>query len=265
MLDENTATLRLQLRRYGGPAATPLLLLHGLFGSGVNWHSIARRLAERRPVLVPDLRNHGDSPHASAMSYVAMANDLAALLEREGIERAAVVGHSMGGKAAMWLALHHPARIAAIGVVDIAPLNYPPGFETLVDAMLALPLQALSSRSDADRRLAVAIPDAAIRGYVLQNLRRDGAHWRWRLNLPDIAAALPAIRAFPDAPREQFTGPALFLYGTRSDYVDARALAAIRQRFPLARLRAVANAGHWVYADQPDAFVGALEGFLNGL
>jgi pimeloyl-ACP methyl ester carboxylesterase len=171
----------------------------------------------------------------------------------------------MGGKAAMWLTLHHPERIAAVGVLDIAPLTYPSGFETLIDALLALPLQTLSSRGDADRQLADAIPNAAIRGYVLQNLRRDGPHWRWRLNLPAIAAALPKIRAFPDAHDQQFTGPALFLYGTRSDYVDARALAAIRKHFPLARLRAVANAGHWVYADQPDAFIGALEGFLDGL
>ena len=259
------AALPLHLRRYGAPGPTPLLLLHGLFGSSANWHSIARRLAQRRPVLVPDLRNHGDSPHDPVMTYAAMADDLAALLEREAIERAVVVGHSMGGKAAMWLTLHHPERIEAIGVVDIAPLNYPSGFETLIDALLALPLPTLTSRADADRLLAHAIPHAAIRGYVLQNLRRDGEHWRWRLNLPGIAAALPAIRAFPEGRHQQFSGPALFLYGTRSDYVGARALGAIRERFPLARLRAIANAGHWVYADQPDAFIGALEGFLDGL
>jgi esterase len=259
------AALPLHLRRYGDPGQTPVLLLHGLFGSSANWHSIARRLAQRRPVLVPDLRNHGDSPHDPVMTYAAMGDDLGALLEREAIERAVVVGHSMGGKAAMWLTLHHPERIEAVGVVDIAPLTYPSGFETLIDALLALPLQTLTSRGDADRQLAVAIPNAAIRGYVLQNLRRDGQQWRWRPNLPVIAAALPAIRAFPDAHDQQFTGPALFLYGTRSDYVGARALAAIRERFPLARLRAVANAGHWVYADQPDAFIGALEGFLDGL
>ena len=255
----------LTLRRYGTPGGTPLLLLHGLFGSSRNWHSIARRLAQRRSVLVPDLRNHGDSPHDPVMSYAAMVDDLTTLLEREAIEQVVVVGHSMGGKAAMWLALRHPKRIAALCAVDIAPVIYASGFETLIDALLALPVDTVTSRADADRRLATAIPSPAIRGYVLQNLRRDGNAWGWRVNLSGIATALPEIRGFPEPGGRQFTGPALFLYGTKSDYVDARAFTAIRELFPLARLRAVANAGHWVYADQPDAFTGALEGFLDRL
>lgn len=259
------ATPGLKLHRYGNPGATPLLLLHGLFGSGRNWQGIARRLAQRRPVLVPDLRNHGDSPHAAVMSYNAMADDLAELLEREGVKQVIAVGHSMGGKAAMWLALNHPRRTAAVCVVDIAPVTYSSGFETMIDALLALPLGTVASRADADRRLTAAIPSAAIRGYVLQNLRRDGEHWAWRCNLGVIAKALPEMRGFPDPTGRQFVGPALFLYGSNSDYVDALSLPAIRAMFPLARLRAVANAGHWVYADQPDAFIGALEGFLDKL
>jgi esterase len=216
-------------------------------------------------VLVPDLRNHGGSPHAADMSYDAMVGDLAELLEREAVERVTAIGHSMGGKAAMWLTLNQPRRIAAVCVVDIAPISYPSGFETLIDALLALPLDAVTSRADADRRLTAAIPSAPIRGYVLQNLRRDGEHWAWRCNLRDIAKALPEIRGFPDPAGRQFAGPALFLYGTNSDYVGAQSLPTIRELFPLARLRAVANAGHWVYADQPDAFIGALEGFLDTL
>jgi esterase len=162
LTDASLATPGLTLHRYGNPGATPLLLLHGLFGSGRNWQGIARRLAERRPVMVADLRNHGDSPHAAAMSYSAMADDLAALLEREAVERVIAVGHSMGGKAAMWLTLNHPRRIAAICVVDIAPVTYTSGFETLIDALLTLPLGAVTSRADADRRLAAAIPSAPI-------------------------------------------------------------------------------------------------------
>ena len=265
MTDASLATPELTLQRYGNPGATPLLLLHGLFGSGRNWQGIARRLAQRRPVLVPDLRNHGDSPHAADMSYNAMADDLAELLEREAVKQVIPVGHSMGGKAAMWLTLNHPRRIAAVCVVDIAPITYPSGFETLIDALLALPLGAIASRADADRRLATAIPSAPIRGYVLQNLRRDGEHWAWRCNLKGIAKALPEIRGFPDPAGRQFAGPALFLYGSNSDYVGAQSLPTIRRLFPLARPRAVANAGHWVYADQPDAFIGALEGFLDKL
>ncbi|MGB5834006.1 MAG: alpha/beta fold hydrolase [Thiohalocapsa sp.] len=260
------ATVRLHVRRYGdAPDATPLVLLHGLFGSSANWHGIARRLAQRRPVLVPDLRNHGQSPHDPLMAYALMADDLLALLEREGVERAIVVGHSMGGKAAMCLTLRHPERVEAVGVVDIAPVVYPSGFETLIDALIALPLQDVTSRGDADRRLRAAIPDPSVRGYLLQNLRRDGDAWDWRFNLSSIAAGLPAIRGFPDEGEDEFAGPALFLYGTGSDYVGADALAAIRRRFPLARLRAIANAGHWVYAEQPDAFVAALEAFIRKL
>jgi esterase len=265
LTDASLATPGLTLHRYGNPGATPLLLLHGLFGSSRNWQGIARRLAERRPVMVADLRNHGDSPHAAVMSYSAMADDLAALLEREAVERVIAVGHSMGGKAAMWLTLNHPRRIAAIGIVDIAPVTYTSGFETLIDALVTLPLGAVTSRADADRRLAATIPSAPIRGYVLQNLRRDGEHWVWRCNLEGIANSLHEIRGFPDPAGRQFAGPALFLYGTNSDYVNAQSLPAIRRLFPLARLRAIANAGHWVYADQPDAFIGALEGFLDKL
>lgn len=263
------AAVALHLRRYGDLGPRPLLLLHGLFGAGANWHGIARRLAGQHPVLVPDLRNHGASPHDPVMTYAAMAEDLSALLEREAVERTVVVGHSMGGKAAMWLALTRPERIEAVVVVDIAPVTYPGGFETPVEALLALPLNDVSSRADADRRLAATIPDASIRGYLLQNLRRcpdrGGKAWAWRTNLPFIAAALPEIRGFPKPAERQFPGPALFLYGTASDYIGAQSLPAIRQLFPLARLRAVANAGHWVYAEQPDAFSAALASFLGRL
>lgn len=260
----------LHRRRYGADSgadsrpgtATPLLLVHGLFGSGANWHGIAPRLAEARPVLAADLRNHGDSPHAADMTYAALAADLVALLDAEGIERAAVAGHSLGGKAAMWLALAHPQRVAGLAVLDIAPVRYPHGFEGIVEALAALPLNELRDRRDADRHLAAAVPSPAVRGLLLKNLARDGAGWRWRPNLPALAANLPHLLDFPEADGQQFLGPTLFLYGTASRYVDAGALPAIRARFPLARLRAVPGAGHWLHADQPDAVVAALSAWL---
>jgi pimeloyl-ACP methyl ester carboxylesterase len=256
--------VELHLRRYGETDGQALVLLHGLFGSGANWHGIARRLERRHRILVPDLRNHGDSPSDPVMTYPAMAGDLAELLAAERITRAVVVGHSMGGKAAMWLALSEPERIAAVVIVDIAPVPYPGGFETLIDALLVLPLSDIADRKDADRRLAARIPDAAVRGYLLQNLRHDDSGgWGWRCNLTDIAAALPALLDFPDAEGQSFAGPALFLYGTDSSYIGGDVLGTIRALFPHARLRAVPNAGHWVYADQPEAFVGALSGFLD--
>jgi len=259
-------SLPLSLRRYGEDAAgrLPVLLIHGLFGAAANWHGIARRLAAERPVLVPDLRNHGESPWGVPMDYPAMVADLLALLDAEGIDRAHLVGHSLGGKVAMWLTLTEPGRVGSLVVADIAPVTYGRRFDGLIAALSALPLAELRDRRDADRRLAASIPNAALRGYLLQNLVQDsGGQWRWRLNLPVLADSLDAILGFPDAAGLQFPGPTLFLYGGRSDYLSGEALPRIRSLFPLARLRSIPNAGHWVYSDQPEAFSVAVAGFLK--
>ena len=258
--------LKLHLRHYGEASAAglPLVLIHGLFGSAANWHGIARRLATGRRVLVPDLRNHGQSPWDPRMDYRTMAIDLAALLEREGIDRAHLVGHSMGGKAAMWLALTAPERVGSLVVADVAPIAYATRHGALVQALAALPLNEIADRRDADSRLAAAIHSAPVRGYLLQNLAHDGAGgWRWRLNLEVLAQSLEGILGFPEATGLQFPGATLFLYGSRSDYVTGEGLPRIRALFPLARLRSIPNAGHWVYADQPEAFVAAVDGFLK--
>jgi esterase len=257
----------LHLREYGGPGAAghPALLLHGLFGSAVNWHGIARRLAaEGHRVLVPDLRGHGRSPAGDGVSYQAMAGDLVHLLDSQGIPRVTVIGHSMGGKAAMWLALTAPERVAALGVVDIAPVAYPDSLADLLAAMRALPLGQVTDRRGADALLAPAVPDVAVRGYLLQNLEHDTqGGWRWRLALGALGAAMGDIRGFPDPGAAQFPGPSLFVYGTESDYLTGAHLACIQVLFPLARLRPVAGAGHWVYADQPDGFLAAVAGILD--
>jgi esterase len=245
-------------------AATPLVLLHGLFGSSANWGGVAKRLASDRRVLMPDLRNHGRSLWAAPMDYPEMAADLVRLLDATGIDRAHLVGHSMGGKAAMWLALCAPRRVARLAVVDIAPVAYTPRFGEMIAAMRALPLAEIGSRGDADARLAAAIPSPSVRGYLLQSLYHEPeSGWRWRINLDLIAESMPAIFGFPDLDGRQFTGSTLFLYGSRSEYVSGTGLAAIRACCPFARLRAVPNAGHWVYADQPGAFVNAVSAFLH--
>ena len=256
--------LELFRREYGDGdgGAPPLLLIHGLFGSSANWHGIARRLAISRRVLVPDLRGHGRSPCVERLSYPDMAQDLNALLDAEGIDQAAIVGHSMGGKAAMWLALTRPERVSALAVADIAPVAYPHRFDGVVDALSALDLASLSDRKQADDVLTAQLPDPALRGYLLQSLVREAEGWRWRLDLPALADSMDDIVGFPDPAGRQYPGPALFIYGTGSGYVTGEHLPAIRSLLPLARLRAVPNAGLWVYADQPDAFVRALEGFL---
>jgi len=259
-------SLPLSLRTYGDGARDqlPLLLIHGLFGAASNWRGIARRFAGQRRVLVPDLRNHGESPWDGRMDYPAMAGDLVALLDAQGIERAHLVGHSMGGKVAMWLALTEPQRVASLAVADMAPLTYEGHFGGLIAALLALPLAQLRDRQDADARLGQAIGSSAVRGYLLQNLVQDAqGHWRWRMNLPVIAGSMDVILGFPDAGGRQFPGPTLFLYGGRSNYLTSEALPRIRALFPLARLRSIPEAGHWVYTDQPEPFSAAVAGFLK--
>ena len=260
------ASLPLNLQIYGegvqGPL--PVLLIHGLFGAASNLRGIARRLAAQRRLLVPDLRNHGDSPWDERMDYPAMAGDLAALLDAQGIERAHLVGHSMGGKVAMWLALTEPQRVGSLVVADVAPLRYESRFGGLVAALLRVPLTDLRDRRDADARLGEGISTPAVRGYLLQNLVQDAqGRWRWRLNLPVIADSMDAILGFPDPEGRQFPGPALFLFGGRSSYVTAEALPRIRALFPLARLRSIPEAGHWIYAEQPEPFTAAVAGFLK--
>jgi pimeloyl-ACP methyl ester carboxylesterase len=265
------AGVRLHLRHYGEVAAgrLPLVLIHGLFGSASNWHGIARRLAADHQVLVPDLRNHGQSPWDPRMDYQSMATDLAALLDAQGIVRAHLVGHSMGGKAAMWLALTAPERVGSLVVADIAPITYASRHGALVKALAALPLHAIEDRRDADARLAAAIQSAPVRAYLLQNLvpdlagAVDGRGWRWRLNLEVLAHTLDGILGFPETRDLQFLGPSLFVHGGHSDYVTGEGLPRIRALFPHAHLRGIPNAGHWVYADQPDAFYAAVDGFLN--
>jgi esterase len=256
--------LKLFVREYGADAGgTPVVLVHGLFGSSTNWHGIARRLGESRRVLAVDLRNHGRSPPAAEMTYPVMAADLAALLENEAQGRAVLVGHSLGGKAAMWLAVSRPELVEGLVVADMAPAAYPARFEGIVATLAGLDIEGLADRRQADALLALHLPDPAVRGYLLQNLVREGDGWRWRVNLPAVAKSLSELMTFPAAHGRQFPGPALFVYGTESDYVTGAHLPAIRAHFPLARLRAIPNAGHWVYADRPDAFLRALDAFLD--
>lgn len=259
------SSTKLFLREYGGSGhgQPPVVLLHGLFGSSTNWHSIARRLAESRRVLAPDLRNHGRSTSCAPMTYPAMAEDLLALLDDQGIGQAVLVGHSMGGKAAMWLALNWPERVHALAVADIAPVTYKHRFDDVLNALAALDLEGLRDRRDADEQLARRLENPGLRGYLLQSLEKEGNGWRWRIDLPLLGASMQDLLGFPDTTGRQYPGPAFFIYGAQSDYVTGEYLPAIRERFPLARLRSVPGAGHWVYADQPETFLRALQGFLT--
>ena len=242
-------------------ARPPLLIAHGLFGSARNWSAVAKRLALHRRVLVVDLRNHGDSPRSPEHGYPALAADLAETIAAHG-GRADVLGHSMGGKAAMALALSEPARLRRLIVADIAPVAYAHSQIAYVHAMQALDLAAVSRRSQADAALAATVPDPAVRGFLLQSLAIGTDSATWKLNLAALAEQMPRITGFPDL-AGPFPGPTLFLSGATSDYVRPAHWPRIRALFPAARAQAIPGAGHWLHADAPAAFIAAVAGFLD--
>ncbi|HEX5326407.1 MAG TPA: alpha/beta fold hydrolase [Acetobacteraceae bacterium] len=247
---------------HGTTIGAPLVLLHGLFGSARNFGAVQRALAAHRRVIALDLRNHGSSPHADGMRYDAMAADVLATLVEFSATPAALLGHSMGGKVAMRAALDRPDAVSALIVADIAPVAYPPHFRDYVATMRTLPLTPGLTRAQADAALAAAVPDPAVRGFLLQNLS-SGAAPTWRLGLAEIAAGMPDIEAWPASDGAVYTGPALFLAGETSDYIKREHRPAIRALFPSARFVTIRNAGHWLHADNPAGFVAVIETFLD--
>jgi len=257
-------SLELARRSFGeGP---PVVVLHGLLGASRNWQGLAKALGRRFRVITADLRNHGTSPWDASVDYAAMAGDVAALMEAEGLERAHLVGHSMGGKVAMALALTQPQRVDRLIVVDIAPVAYDHGHEELIGAMRGVDLGAMRRRDDVDRALAGAVPDQATRAFLLQNLETDPAEGlRWRPNLAILESNMAVLTGWPDdLAGRRHDGPALFLRGGRSGYVDQAHEPAITAQFPGARIETIDGAGHWVHAEAPAAFLEAAEAFLGG-
>ena len=248
------------------PAATPtsappLLIAHGLFGSARNWGVIARRLSDRREVLAVDMRNHGDSPRFPTQSYADMAADLAGVIAAHG-GRADVLGHSMGGKAAMLLALTEGAMVNRLVVADIAPVAYSHDQTRHVTAMRALDLSGLTSRAEADARLAAAVTDPALRAFFLQSLDLRATPPRWRINLDVLEAEMPKIIGWPQV-AGHFDGPTLFLSGALSHYVLPDYREAIRTLFPGARFAKLPGAGHWLHAEKPREFEETVRVFLG--
>ncbi|MEM0948874.1 MAG: alpha/beta fold hydrolase [Pseudomonadota bacterium] len=233
-----------------------LLIAHGLYGSARNWGVIAKRLSDRFRVVAVDMRNHGESPWSDTQSYADMASDLDTTLDRP----ADVVGHSMGGKAAMVFALSHPEKVSRLIVADIAPVGYDHTQIQYIEAMRQVELSAVRTRGDADRQLVAHVPDAGIRAFLLQSL--DVRAQRWRLNLDTLAREMDAIIGFPEIDG-QFDGPTLFLSGTESDYVRPEHRDRIKRLFPAARFARIPGAGHWLHAEKPREFVAAVRAFLS--
>ncbi|XP_042828190.1 protein ABHD11 isoform X2 [Panthera tigris] len=257
-------------RLLDGEAARPaLVFLHGLFGSKTNFNSIAKALAQQtgRRVLTVDARNHGDSPHSPDMSYEAMSQDVQDLLTQLGLVPCVLVGHSMGGRTAMLLALQRPELVERLIAVDISPVETTSNsdFPSYMAAMRAVDVPDDMSRSSArklaDQQLSTVIQDPAVRQFLLTNLVEVDGRFVWRVNLEALAQHVDKILAFPPR-QESYPGPTLFLLGGNSQYVHPSHHSEIRRLFPQAQMQTVPNAGHWIHADCPQDFMAAIRGFL---
>jgi pimeloyl-ACP methyl ester carboxylesterase len=245
---------------FGNSNNPPLIILHGFFASSRNWRTVAEKLAMQFHVYVLDLRNHGASFHHPVMDYPTMAADLLAFIKQQGLATVSLLGHSMGGKVAMWFALNHPDSVHKLMVVDIAPVSYTHCFNAIIGALQALPLAQISNRKQADDFLATAIPELSYRQFLLQNLVLVNGAYCWRVDLDIFYHAAPAIIGFPDteviAP---FIGKALFIAGEQSNYVKAEDMLPL---FPIATLSVIAGAGHWLHVQQPEVFISRVVDFL---
>lgn len=254
--------MKLFYREFG--QGEPFLILHGLFGMSDNWLSIGRRLAQYFHVFLLDLRNHGQSPHCDEMNYSNMAEDLFEFITDHKLTKPVVLGHSMGGKVAMQFALSFTEMVSRLIVVDIAPRAYfHSHFKNFLEILLALDLKHFKTRMEIDRFLSKKIPQAAIRQFLLKNLKRNENHqFEWKLNLPAIYRNLDQILAGVSA-EKSFSGAALFLKGERSDYIKQKDHAQIKKLFPGAQVRIIQGATHWVHADAPDQLLNKVLNFIQ--
>jgi len=245
--------LNLAFQEFGHANKPPLIILHGFFASSRNWRVIAEKLADSYHVFVPDLRNHGASPHHPLLDYPSMATDLLAFMATHTTTPPHLLGHSMGGKVAMWCALNYPNQLNKLLIIDIAPRSYEHSFDPLITALQALPLTQLTQRKQAEHWLSDYIPDLSYRQFLLQNLLLTDAGYKWRIDLTVFKKMAHHIVAFPKT--EQiipFTRPTTFICGQDSDYCH---LKHCQQLFPNAQQINIENAGHWLHAQQPEAFL----------
>lgn len=249
----------LNYSEFGDERENSVLIVHGLYGSGRNWSVIAKRLSSEFHVITVDLRNHGFSPRTKTHSYMDLAADLGELILHLG-RPVHLVGHSMGGKAAMTLALKQPERIGRLVVCDIAPVAYAHSQLPYIHAMKAVDLSKVTRRSEAEAQLATLGVEPALCSFFTQSL--DLETCSWRLNLDTLEREMDKIMSFPEL-TGQFQGATFFLTGARSDYVLPEHRPVIKELFPKARFAKLKEAGHWLHADQPRAFEEALRGFIT--
>lgn len=251
-----------------------LVILHGLFGSSKNWQSLSSVFSEHFDVLTLDLRNHGLSFHDDVMDYPSMVEDVHQLLAHLDIQSCRVIGHSMGGKVAMLLALKYPQLVSQLVVADIAPIAYQHDYNHLVDPVMALNLDELDSRAAVDKALQPSIPDLQLRHFLLQSLVRDSGKWRWKNNWSAIKQHIDKITGFPGLESSpaldgvqsncwKVNSRALFISGGDSDYVDEQGKFVINQHFEQPQFKVLDGANHWLHAEQPKQFAQAVLNFFQ--
>lgn len=240
----------------------PVIILHGLFGRLRNWQGMQKQLARNARIITADLRNHGESPWSDEMSYPAMAADIATLIQDLDIAPAVVVGHSMGGKAAMCLALSQPELVRSLMVVDIAPVDYQNDYGPYINAMRTVPLADLKRRGEAEEYLKADITNPGIRAFIMQNLGESEAGLTWQANIDAIDKGMPNIMTFPDFGTGIYDGPTRFVIGGTSDYVKPAHREKIMSLFPNASHSVIKDAGHWVHAEKPAEVIEEISTFV---
>ncbi len=252
--------MKLNYKKSG--SGTPLVILHGLFGSLDNWFSIAKELVEHYTLYLVDQRNHGDSPHSEEWNYAVMVEDLKELIDDEGLEKIYLMGHSMGGKTVMNFAVTYPERVEKLIVADIAPRFYPIHHQTILEGLNSLNLSQIKSRKEADDQLAQYIPELGVRQFLLKSLTRDAEGFAWKINLKVITEKIENVgEALAEG--AVFEGPTLFLAGANSNYIQQKDLPDLEAHFPNYELEFIPNAGHWLHAEQPHAVVEEMRKFLG--
>lgn len=252
--------MKLNFRKLG--EGQPLIILHGVFGSSDNWQTLGKIFAETFEVYLVDLRNHGNSPHSDEFSYQHMMEDVIQLMDDEELEKAHVLGHSMGGKVAMHLATNFPDRLLKLIVVDIAPKYYPPHHQQIFDGFHSVDLASLQSRKDADDQMAKVISNMGVRLFILKNLHRDKEGiFSWKLNVEAIERAIEEVGGSIEE-GVSFDGETLFIAGGKSDYISEGDYSLIMSFFPEAQIETVQGAGHWVHAEKPEELSKLVLGFL---
>jgi esterase len=255
--------MKLFCRQFG--KGDPVMILHGLFGLSDNWVTFGRQLGEHYTVYIPDLRNHGQSPHSRVFDFPSLENDLAEMLDEIGVDQISLVGHSLGGKISMYYALHHPDLVKKLVVVDISLRKSPPDPEhqMLLNAMLAVDFCMARSRTDVDAQLKQQVQSSRLRQFLLKNVYwRDRDHMDWR---PDLEAINENLLSIYEGVNDAgiYKGPALFIRGGLSEYIRDSDIAALEMKFPGAEVHTIANASHWVHADAPGEFFSVVKKFLD--